>query len=82
MRNIVEYIRFCNAQRQITEPPTPPPEPSQALRWLYRRYNILRAHWNRRTNPGLLSVLRAFEAVIRKMEAEHSAEVDAWLRSW
>ena len=82
MRNVVQYIQFCNAQRQIADPPTPAPEISQGLAWLNHRYSAMLSHWDRRTNPGLLFVLRAFEAVIRKREAQHEAEVDAWLRSW
>ncbi len=82
MRDVVQYIQFCNAQRQIAAPPTPAPKTSPGLAWLYHRYSALLSHWDRRTNPGLLGVLRAFEAVIRKRETEHEAEVDSWLRSW
>lgn len=77
----IEYIRFCNDQRHLDPPSLPEPESPRALRETYHRYDVLMAHWDRKANPGLLAVLRVFEGIIRRLEAQYQRAIDVWLRS-
>lgn len=81
MRQAIEYIRFCNDQRHLDPPALPKPEYPSALSETYHRYDCLMAHWDRVANPGLLKILRIFEAIIRRLEATYQTAIDVWLRS-